>query len=271
LNVGNDLVIAPAETANDDLDLFGPNAPDAHATPAAAHLRITSLEKTVGAQRQEIDERCAQIADLWCVQQQQIDALNEACDAIKRLEDSLGSSQENLALRSGEVELAKRTIAALEHDRESSQRVLAKTREDNAALLQKGLELSDAFNAREAAISAARNKVHALEAELSAKTLENVSLAAAVEALDGRLRAESELRRTQLAEQRATLDRAIAARDKDIQDAKALMAEFVTRYTTLKSDLEALELERTQARAKLKSQADMIVFLETVVRAGRQG
>jgi chromosome segregation ATPase len=271
LNVGNDLVIAPTETANDDLDLFEHGSTDTQPIPYAAHLRIKSLEKTVETQRQEIDERCAQIADLWCVQQQQIEALNDACDAIKRLEDSLSSLQGRLAERDNEVALARQTISALEQDRESSRQTLAKMQDDNAALLQKGLELSDAFNAREAAIAAARDKVHALEAELSAKTLENVSLAAAVETFDSRLRAENERRRSEVAERQAALDRTVAARDKDINDAKAVMAELMARYTALKNDLESLELEKTQARAKLKSQADMIVFLETVVRAGRQG
>jgi chromosome segregation ATPase len=271
LNIGSDLVIAPMETANDDLDLFARGSTDSQPIPYAAHLRIKSLEKTIETQRQEIDERCVQIADLWCVQQQQVEALSNACDAIKRLEDSLSSLQEKLAQRDNEVALAKKTIADLEQTRESSRKTLAKTQDDNAALLQKGLELSDAFNAREAAIVAARNKVHALESELSAKTLENVSLAAAVETFDSRLRTETERRRSEVAEQQAALDRAVASRDKDIQDAKTVMAELMARYTALKNDLEALELEKTQARAKLKTQADMIVFLETVVRAGRQG
>jgi chromosome segregation ATPase len=271
LNVGNDLVVTPAETANDDLDLFARGSAGTQPIPYDAHLRIKSLEKTVETQRQEIDERCIQIADLWCVQQQQVEALNNACDAIKRLEDSLSSLQEKLAQRDNEVGLAKKTIAALEQDRDASRKILAKARDDNAALLQKALELSDAFNAREAAIAAARNKVHALEAELSAKTLENVSLAAAVETFDSRLRAESELRHSEVAERQAALDRAITSRDKDIQSAKTVMGELMARYTALKNELEAHELEKAQALAKLKSQADMIVFLETVVRAGRQG
>ncbi|MDI3469974.1 MAG: hypothetical protein OJF62_002037 [Pseudolabrys sp.] len=270
LNVGNDLVIAPAETANDDLALFDRASPDAQATPSVSHLRVRYLERTIETQRQEIDERCTQIADLWCVQQQQVEALNNACDAIKRLEDSLGSLQDKLTQRDNEIELAKQTIATLEQDRESSQRALAKARDDNAALLQKGLELSDALKVRETAISAARSKVHALETELSAKTLENVSLAAAVETLNSRLRAESELRRSQVAEQCDARDQALAARDKDIRDAKAVMAEIMARYTALKANLETLEFEKAQTQAKLKSQADMIVFLETVVRAGRQ-
>jgi chromosome segregation ATPase len=132
--------------------------------------------------------------------------------------------------------------------------------------VQKGVELSEALNARDEALAKARSEIAALEGALAAKADENAKLTTALRQImsqrqDAALKQSAELER-----QNAELRQMLSQRDRHVEKTEALLMRMAAQYKELLHKHESAEAAYKQSEERLKTQADMIVFLETVLR-----
>lgn len=265
LDVGNDLLngSAPAQPASSDVR---PSAERRTTHPASLIEQIKSLEKTVEDQRHELFERCAQVADLVCTQQEQTEALLSACDAIKGLERSLASLQEAAACRESETAAAKQQALRSVGESSTLRDELGRTKDYCSGLAQKGVELSEALNVRDAALAKARSGIVALEAALAAKTDENARLTTALRKIMSQREDAATKQSSELERQNVELRQALSQRTCHVEKTEALLVKMAAQYKALMHKYEDIEAKHKQSEDRLKTQADMIVFLETVLR-----
>jgi chromosome segregation ATPase len=264
LDVGNDLLsVAQTQPASPGAR---PSADRRTTHPASLIEQIKSLEKTVEDQRHELFERCAQVADLVCTQQQQTDALLSACDAIKGLERSLASIEETAASRESEIAAAKQQALQSLGESNALRDELARAKDYCASLVQKGVELSEALNARDEALAKARSEIAALETALAAKADENAKLTTALRQIMSQRQDAAFKQSAELERQNAELRQMLSQRDRHVEKTEALLMRMAAQYKELLHKHESAEAAYKQSEERLKTQADMIVFLETVLR-----
>ena len=76
-----------------------------HGSPADQRSR--ALEEMITKQSAEINLRCAQVADLYNLQQRQANELQVACEEIDRLSGTISTLLENSAQHETEMKMAK--------------------------------------------------------------------------------------------------------------------------------------------------------------------
>lgn len=215
--------------------------------------------------RKELSNRCIQIADLYNIQRQQVDALQVARDVIEDLDESVRSLREALAQHDNEVAAAKQALSRSEEEKNALQEGLEKTEKELAELMQKHLDLSTAFNEREVGIVCAQERVASLKSELCDKSAEMVKLTAGLEGRKDQCCNSAQFER-RIEELEITLrvhDKQISA----LEDANAELSKCDDELTHKNMVLEAV---LNSALKELESQNVGIESLKGALRKERQ-
>ena len=273
-------IFAPAEPANDPFDVStllkdieGPSGPDGRRWPTlpdAPRDPAGDLERIIEEQRAELDKRCVQIADMSHAHQQQEEALLLAREAIESLDTSVTLLRRELTQQENEAAAARQELQRSGEEKIALQAKLEETSKALAELSQRKHDTGNALNKRDALIAAARDRIVLLEAELSARTAENTTLAAAAEENGKRSRNETDERRALLERRIEELQGRLADRDQKIRKQDATIADLDARHSQLLQSGKTSEADRGQTQEILRSQAESITTLATALRAERE-
>jgi len=232
--------------------------------------RVRELELALKEQWTELSERCTQIADLCNVQRQQAEELELARKAIEGLDKSVGLLQAALAEQESEAAAAQQALAQAEEEKTALAGQLEGAKGDSAALLQRALDFKSAFNAREATLAAARQRIETLETELAVEVAEVEKLAAPIEEEQRRHRAELTQQTVRFEIELSRLTRLLAERDKHVETLEAAHTTLSRRCEALTATAAVLETEKKIADESVKSQAELIQVLEALLKVERE-
>src|SRR5450759_1936561 len=85
--------------------------------PIVPQNRIAALESKIAEQSAELTLRCTQVADLCNIREQQAIELQNACDQIDRLSESIAGLQVTIVQHETEAAAAKQKLILLDKER----------------------------------------------------------------------------------------------------------------------------------------------------------
>jgi tropomyosin len=253
--------------ADPPVDPDGRRWPKLPPVPAAP---VKALENTLAEQSAELALRCAQIADLCNIRQQQATELQIACDEIERLCGSIAELQATVADRESDTAAAMKNLLHSEKEKMELRTKLEKAQQDSAGALRRLLDAETELNDKELAIASALERIEELKEQLAIKPEETERTAAAVEEANQRHRSELNRRSMHFEEQIKKFESMIADRDTEIKNLQMECAKADMRNDDLARTIASLESDRQQAQEKIDSRASHVEFLETVLKVERE-
>jgi hypothetical protein len=238
--------------------------------PPVPGTSVKALENALAEQSAELALRCAQIADLCNIRQQQATELQIACDEIERLCGSIAELQATVAERESDTAAAMQNLVHSEKEKMALRAQLEKVQQDSAGALRRLLEAETELNDKELAIASALERIEELKEQLAIKPEETARIAAAVDEADQRHRSELNRRSMHFEEQIKKFEGMIADRDAEIKNIQMARAKADMRCDDLARTIAALEKEQQQACEKIDSRANHVEFLETVLKVERE-
>ena len=241
--------------------------------------------------RGDIAAAIAQVADAVNTKEheRQAEALQVAREAIENLDGSVTLLQLALAQQESEAAAAKYARAQAEQERDAMRARLEQERNAQQAELQQerralqlqlekagaetarareqALHLQTAFTGREAALTTARDRLAAAEGELSGERAERQRLAAALESAQ---QAQAAALAAHYESRLAALETTLAQREQQIAALTAENAALASHRDSLAETAATLQAAQNHAQEMVRSQAENICFLETVLRVERE-
>lgn len=238
--------------------------------PSVPPTPVNALENTLAEQSAELALRCAQIADLCNVRQQQATELQIACDEIERLCESITVLEDTVAQRESETAAAMQDIMRSEKEKLALRAQLDQAQRESAALMQRLLGDETALNDSELALASAQERIEELKVELATKPEESARLTAAVEEANRRHRSELNRRSRHFEEQIKKFEGLISERDVEIENLQMARAKSEARCDDLAKTVASLESAQQYECKKVESGVGQVEFLETVLRVERE-
>jgi hypothetical protein len=238
--------------------------------PAVPGAPVKALENTLAEQSAELAFRCAQIADLCNIRQQQATELQIACDEIERLCASIASLEATVSQCESDTAAAMQNLLHSEKEKMALRTLLESAQQDSSNALRRLLQAETELNDKELAIASALERIEELRGELAIKPEESSRIAAAVEEANQRHRTELNRRSMHFEEQIKKFEGMIADRETEIKKLQAERAKAEMRSDDLAKTISVLESEQKQAQEKIESRASHIDFLETVLKVERE-
>ena len=233
--------------------------------------RIAILESEIAKQSAELTHRCTQVADLCNIREQQAIELQDACDQIDRLSESIAGLQDTIVQHEAEATAAKQKLLLSENDNFALRLQLDKTKGECAELLQRSLRAETALNDKNMVIASAQEKIDNLNAKLVAIPAETIRLAMAIkEKANNRHRHELNQQRAYFDNQIKKLEGIIGERDIRVKDMEIARAKLAERCNDLSKIVSVFESTRQLARDRIESQTGHIHTLETLFRVERE-
>jgi chromosome segregation ATPase len=268
---------------------------------------MRDLQNTLKEQKTELLARCVQIADLYNKHQQQAAELEIAHEAIAGLDKAVTVLRKALAQQEGETAAAHRALALADDEKNSLRAQVGKAINESIQLQETVLNLNEAADSNaarlrlvEAALSTANGKIatlavtatetnqrhnkerdqqkaqfaierNALEVALAGKEVELEELNIASKEAIQRYQNELNLQKEQFAFERKTLEDAVTAAEMQLNELKSISMQLLKRCNYFVEKVSALEATNKIADDKIRSQADNIVLLETLLRVEREG
>ncbi len=244
--------------------------------------------------RGDIAAAIAQVADAVNTKEheRQAEALQVAREAIENLDGSVTLLQLALAQQESEAAAAKYARAQAEQERDAMRARLEQERNAQQAELQQerralqlqlekagaetarareqALHLQTAFTGREAALTTARDRLAAAEGELSGERAERQRLAAALESAQQAQAAALAAQAAHYESRLAALETTLAQREQQIAALTAENAALASHRDSLAETAATLQAAQNHAQETVRSQAENIRFLETVLRVERE-
>ena len=248
------------------VDADGRHYPRLEALP---RNRERELELALKDQWRELSERCVQIAELCNVQQQQAAELQTARDALADLDKSVGLLEAALAQQESETAAAKQALARTEEETAALGAQLEAAQNVAAQSQQRARDLKAAFDERGAELLSARRRIEALEAELSAKTAECEKLAAPIEEERQQHREEVQQQRVRHEIEVGRLTRLLKEHEQQLDALQGAHTRVAKRYEELARSSKELETTHKTACDHVKSQAELIQVLESLLKVER--
>ena len=234
------------------------------------HSRERELELALKDQWRELSARCIQIADLCNAQQQQAAELQTARNALAELDKCVGLLQAALSQQETETATARQALAQAEQETAALRTQLKAAQTDAGKSQQQARDLATAFEARGAALAAARQKIDTLAAELAAKTAEAEKLAAPIDEERRQHRTELTQQRVRFETEIARLTRLLNERDQQLATLQGAHTRVAKRYEELARTAEAIEAAQKTTHDHVKSQAELIQVLEALLKVERE-
>ena len=232
---------------------------------------IRALEDKIAEQSEELTKRCIQIADLSNIRQEQANELLIACDEIDCLSKSIAELQQALARRNAEAAATTERLILLEKENLALQSQLTKALHESVEFSKRLLDVETALNNKTVDIAITQETVERKKAELAALQAEILRVETATEEKANR-RHRDELKQqcarfdAQILELRTT----VAERDRKIKDLETAQAELTANFECLSKMAATFEGAKQSVENKIRSQAENIEFLETLLRVERE-
>jgi chromosome segregation ATPase len=253
---------------NAALDAEGRRWPE---LPFVPQNRIATLESKIAEQSAELTLRCTQVADLCNTRQQQAIELQDACDQIDRLSESIAGLQDIIVQHETEAAAVKQKFVLLDKEKFALRAQLDKAKVECADLLQRSLRAETALNDKNMVIASAQEKIENLKAKLIAIPAETIRLTTAIEEeANTRHRHELNQQRAHFDNQVKKLEGVVAKRDMLLKDLEIARAELAERCNDLSKTVSALESARQFAQERIELQTGHIQALETMSRIERE-
>jgi hypothetical protein len=268
----NDLPNSPGMCVPMDLalDPDGRRWPKLPSVPLEPPVPVKTLENTMTEQSAELALRCAQIADLCNIRQQQAVDLQNACDEIEHLCASIAGLEDRVARHESEAVTAMQNLMRSENDKATLRAQLDRAQRESAELLQRLLRDETALNDQELALASALERIEELKAELATKPEESARVAAAVEEANRWHLNKLNRRSMHFEEQIKKFEKVISQRDIEIENLKLAHAKAEARCDDLAKTAASLEKTQQYERKKVEWGAEQVEFLETVLRVERE-
>jgi chromosome segregation ATPase len=249
---------------NEAFDAEGRRWPE---LPIIPQNRIAELESKIAKQSAELTQRCAQVADLCNIREQQaIDLLN-ACDQIDLLSDSIARLQDTITQHETEAAATKQKLILSDIEKCALRAQLENARGECGDLLQRTLRAETALNDKDMSIASILEKVEDLKTKLAATPAE---LKKVIEEENTRHRRELNEQRAHLNSQIRNIEGAIVERDAKLKDLKLERARLAERCHDLLKTVNALENTRQCTREKIDFQTGQIQAFETLFSIERE-
>jgi DNA repair exonuclease SbcCD ATPase subunit len=261
---GNPVSVRQADPPVDPDGRRWPKLPPVPAVP------VKAMENALSEQSAELALRCAQIADLCNIRQQQATELQIACDEIERLCGSIAELEATVAQRESDTTAAMQNLLHSEKEKMALRAQLEKAQQDSAGALQRLLGAETELNDKELAIASALERIEELKEQLAIKPEEIARIAEAVEEANQRHRSELNRRSMHFEEQIKKFEGMIADRDAEIKNLQVARAKADMRSDDFTRTIASLENEQQQVREKIDSRANHVEFLETVLQVERE-
>lgn len=255
------------EQVRPSLDADGRRYPRLSSIPPS---RERELELALKDQWTELAARCSQIADLCNRQQQQAAELQTARDALARLDQSVDLLQTALTQQERETGAAKEALARAELELAAQRSRLEQAQSEAAQSQQQARQLIAAFDERGAALTAARQQIETLAAQLAAKTAEAEKLAAPIDDERRQHRAELTQQQVRFEIEIARLTRLLQEREQQLDTLQDAHTRVAKRHEELARTAQGLEAAHETARSHVKSQAELIQVLEALLKVERE-
>lgn len=245
---------------NPAFDAAGRRWPIVEAPP---QNRISELEDTIAKLSAEVNLRCAQVADLYNIQQERANDVIDACDEIDCLGKTIDVLQGTIAQRETQAAAAEKKAIELENENSTLRLELDKARKEVAKLSQRLLSVETAFNDRvtsfndrELSIVAAQERNSRLNDELNAKWHDATRLIATVEKANEERRNKFNRQCVQLHNKIKSIEAVAAeqnAQAENLEVARAMLVELCDSLTKTLGAIESMKAESckgsvTQAR-----------------------
>jgi hypothetical protein len=232
---------------------------------------VRALEDKIAEQSEVLTERCIQIADLSNIRQEQANELLIACDEIDCLSKSIADLQQALAQRDEEAAAATEKLILLDKENIVLQAQLTKALHESFEYSKRLLDVETELNNKTVDIATTQETVEQQKAELATLQAEKLRMETTIEE-KANLRYRDELKQQswlfdiQILELRTI----VAGRDRKIKDLEAAQAELTARFECLSKTAATFEGTQQIAKNKIRSQAENIEFLETLLRVERE-
>ena len=223
-----------------------------------------TLQRTIEQQSAELTLRCAQVADLCNIRQQQATELLNACDEIEQLSAIVVQLQDTASTQETESVTAKQNLIKAEKEATMLRALLDKERRENADSLQRLLSVQTAFNDREVDI------ISTQEIFERQKATENARLEAAIEAVTQRHRNEVSRLNEQFGNQIKRFEAIIMERDIQVRELEKARATLADRCGELAKTMGVLESTQQHAQENFECQAGQAKVLETLLKIERE-
>ena len=232
---------------------------------------VRALEDKIAEQSNELTKRCIQIADLSNIRQEQANELLIACDEINFLSKSIAELQQAMAQRDAEAAATTEKLILLDKENLVLQAQLTKALHVSAEFSKRLLDVETALNNKVVDIATTQETVERQKSELAAIQTEKLQMETAIEKKANR-RHRDELKQqcARFDSQIRGLRMIIAARDRKIKNLEAAQAELTARFECLSKTAATFEDTQQHVQKKVKSQAEQIEFLETLLKIERE-
>jgi hypothetical protein len=236
----------------------------------AQQNNVRALEDKIAEQSMEMTKRCIQIADLCNIRQEQANELLIACDEIDGLSKSITALQQTMAQRETEAAAATQKLILSDKENLALQVKLNMALKESAELSQRLLNVETALNDKVVDIATTQEIIERLKKELAATQAETIRIAAAVEEKENRRhRDELKQQNARFENQISEIRAVVAERDRQFKDLATAHAKLTARCDNLSKIVDTFEGTQQHAQEKIKSQAEHVEFLETLLKFER--
>lgn len=234
-------------------DVRGELWPALSADPGAD---IRALEHKIAKQSTELNLRVIEIVELYNVQQQQANELQNACDEIDRLNRVIVTLHVATTQHKADVAAAQDKIVTSENEKEALRAERDAALQESKVLAGRLLGMEAAYNIRQTNVTSALEQVEFLNSEVVSASAERFKLVAAAQIEKRRHRTALNQQTSALEDKIKNAEALATTQDAQIKQLEAVRGKLDKRVevleTLLKSEREVAERKITRLSEQLQ-------------------